>query len=454
MNRPPRLPVTHLKGRALETLALAPVALGALLSSAGAAEARGADSADLKAGASAVVGLEEAMAMGRAQLKAGRVVEALQAYNQALSRAPESIEVLNAVAVCYDRMGKFDTSRTYYETALGIDPQSPLLLNNYGYSLYLQGDRTEATRFLALAVAMGDADVQATAMRILAKIEAEDRAAPARASAQTPLVQQATAEVPRPTPGQPQVIRTSAHEVRLVLGDAPAPAASAPRHRAPQPAAAPQPVAPAILADVLGPDAAAILPVVALSAAEDRMIAEADAAAIRREAVVAAVHAQREVQSLSAAQAAAVPAMMQAMIDLAFGARPVPVAISAPVVGPFAPSRPSLPEAADQEWDRHQLLVATAPRNPGPARAVRQAAPGSLVVAAIVPSKPVARAPDAATLAAAEPVTRKRAFEQPFASDDERLNGFARRLHGGKDTPAVDEQIARLQALIARTANT
>lgn len=453
MTNPASPPAAPVKGRALETLALGPLALGALLSSAGAAEARNDEAADLKVGASSVVGLEEAMAMGRAQLKAGRVVEALQAYNQALSRAPESIEALNAVAVCYDRMGKFDTSRTYYETALGIDPQSPLLLNNYGYSLYLQGARAEATRFLALAVATGDSDVQATAMRILARIEAEGRSTPVRASAPTPMVQQAVAETPRPTPGQPQVIRTSAHEVRLVLGDAPAPVAASPsRRRAPQPVIAPQPVAPAILAEALGPAAAAILPVVALSAAEDRMIAEADAAAIRHDAMVAAVQAQREAQVLSAAQTAAVPAMMQAMIDLALGARPVPAATSAPA--PFAPARPALPEAADQDWDRHQLLVATAPRNPGPARAVRQAASTSLVVAAIVPVKPAVRAPDIATLAATEPVTRKRAFEQPFASDDARLNGFANRLHGADEAPGVDEQVARLQALIARTANT
>ena len=442
--------------RALETAALVPVALGALLAHAGAAEAgTGGGQPGLKAGAKATVSLEDALAAGRGQIEAGRVVEALQAYHQALSQAPESIEALNAVAVCYDRLGKFDSSRTYYEMALGIDPQSPLLLNNYGYSLYLQGDRAGATRFLALAVATGEADVQATALRVLARIEAEGRAVDNAGAAPVAAVQQAAAERP-PAAAGAQIVRTSAHEVRLVLGDVPPPSVSSPAgaRRLPfaRPVVAPMPVAPAILADALGPSAAAILPVAAFSADEERMIAQAEAAAIRREAMAAAIQAQRDAQALSAAPSAAVPAMMQAMLDLALGARPVPASATSIPGEIFAPKRPGLPAASDPEWARYQLLVAGKAPAAGKARDVRTAAARGLLVAGLSPAPPELKTTPEAPLPAAEPITRKRAFEQPFTSDDQRLNRFAGRMQGVEDAPAVEEQVARLQALIARTA--
>jgi hypothetical protein len=64
-----------------------------------------------------------------------------------------------------------------------------------------------------------------------------------------------------------------------------------------------------------------------------------------------------------------------------------------------------------------------------------------------------ARAPLAKALPAAEPLARKRSFEEPFQSDLDALNGFAARLHGqtpdaGDDVAA---QVALLQDLIDRT---
>ena len=433
------------KGRAREALALAPVALTALLAPVGAAEAR---DHGLPKGGATVLGAEEALAQGRAQLSSGRLIEALQAYNQALAQAPESIEALNGVAVCYDRMGKFETSRTFYEMALGIDPQSALLLNNYGYSLYLQGERAEATRFLALALATGDAEVQATALRVLARIEADGRNALPRPDAASPLVQQATATTPEAGPGPARIVRTSAHELRLVLGDAPPKVASRPPPAA-RPAVRPMPIAPAILAEALGPSTAAILPVAAFSEDEDRQIAQAEAAAIRRDAIAAAIHAQRQAQALSASQTAAVPGMMQAMIDLALGARPV-AATAMEAADYFAPNRPAFPDAADPEWGRHQLLVVSAAPSGGSRSAARATAPHTLVVAAVLPSRQTQRAAELKPLPAAEPITRKRAFEQPFVSDDARLNGFADRMQGHEPPMPVDEQVAALEALMAR----
>lgn len=429
------------RGSALELLALT-----AALAHAGAGEA---GTANLRTVApdsapASELGLEEALLQGRTQLAAGRVIEALQAYHHAVARSPDSVEALNGVAVCYDRMGKFDTSRTFYETALGIDPQSALLLNNYGYSLYLQGERAEATRFLALALATGDTGVQATALRTLARIEADGRKPEPRPDIASPTVQQAIAQVPPAQTGQAQIVRTSAHEVRLVLGDTPPP-----RSRARQARPHTLPVAPAILADALGQSAGAILPVVALSAEEDHRIAEAETDAIRREAFALAVHAAQQSRAILAAQAAPTPAVMQAMLDLALGARPV----DTPATGSadyFAPRRPSRPAAADPEWNRSQLLVPTRGAGTDGIRAARAAPTYTMLVAGVVPVHPSLNSAELRSHPAAEPITRKRGFEQPFTSDDARLNGFASRLHHTPEPTTVDEQVERLQALMAR----
>lgn len=444
----------------LPLIALAPAAFGAMLAHAGEAEARDRLLDDAPDGsrrvqdASLAADVEAARTQGRALLQQGKVVEALQQYNQALARDPDSVETLNAIAVCYDRMGKFETSRTYYETALGIDPRSALLLNNYGYSLYLQGERAEAARFLGLAIATGDQDVQATALRILAKIEADNRRAPVP-RAMMPDVLQASAPVPVAALSGPQIVRTSDHEVRLVLAVEKAPDAPrrAPRNAAPRPDA-PMPVAPAILAETLGDRVAAVLPVAALSAEDDRRIADAEAAAIRRDAMAAAAQAQAQAHAAAAAATAAVPAAMQAMIDLALGARPAPAVVSGEKDPLFRAPRPVRLEEQDPAWNNYQLLV-LAPR-PGGKRESDEAraAEALLVTAAGLP--PVRRQPALATPAvrpSTEPLARKRSYERPFDSDDERLNAFAARVQAEADAePDVAEKIARLEALIARVS--
>nr|WP_255696775.1 tetratricopeptide repeat protein [Sandaracinobacteroides sayramensis] len=392
------------------------LALGALLAHATAADAHAGR--PLEDGAAPEASVAEALAEGRTLLAAGDALRALQAYNRALAQAPESVEALNGAAVCYDRLGNFETSRTFYEMALGLDPRSPMLLNNYGYSLYLQGERGEAARFLALAVATGDSDVQATALRILGKIDA-DRGATVDSAHSMDRASAAQTAYPAPTAGSARLLRTSAHEVRLLLGGAPAG----------------------------GAVANAILPVVALSAEEERLIAEAEAAAIRREAVAATIHAQRQAQLLASAQTAAVPAMMQAMLDLALGARPVEGGLAANAADFFAAPRPPLPAAGDPEWNLNQILQGGATPE---ADIRRTATPAGLVGTGLLPPRPDFGAAESPALPADEPLGRKRSFAQPFASDDARLNNFAQRLQHGEAPADVDEQVARLQALIAR----
>ena len=64
--------------------------------------------------------------------------EALDLLQVAKQQSPEDVRVLNAMAVVYDKLGRFDLSKRYYDLALVSDPQSPIVLANIRYSARLQ----------------------------------------------------------------------------------------------------------------------------------------------------------------------------------------------------------------------------------------------------------------------------------------------------------------------------
>ncbi len=151
---------------------------------------------------------------GRGLLAAGDVAGAMAAFRQALLEAPQSVDALNGLAVCYDRLGRYDISRGYYDSALALEPGSALVLNNLGYSLYLQGQYEAAIPVLQRAAAARDPAVVAASRRVLAMVAADMRDKATHASAG-----QALAEVEAPGAH----IETATNgEQRLVL-DAPAP---------------------------------------------------------------------------------------------------------------------------------------------------------------------------------------------------------------------------------------
>ncbi|API60614.1 hypothetical protein BSL82_16055 [Tardibacter chloracetimidivorans] len=107
---------------------------------------------------------------GKAQLAAGNASLALDGFRKALRLNPKSIDALNGLGAAYDRMGRFDLSRNYYERALGLDPDSRMTLNNFGYSLALQGKRVEAQAMLARAEQGAEDTVAGIAARNLAAL--------------------------------------------------------------------------------------------------------------------------------------------------------------------------------------------------------------------------------------------------------------------------------------------
>ncbi|MFZ5467653.1 MAG: LytR C-terminal domain-containing protein [Pseudomonadota bacterium] len=100
---------------------------------------------------------------GLAHYSAGRYGLALESFQQALARHPNSIKALNAVAASYDRLGRFDVAMQYYHRALDIDPRSAQTLNNIGYSLLLQGEREKAGRYFDQALQVEPGNVHAEA---------------------------------------------------------------------------------------------------------------------------------------------------------------------------------------------------------------------------------------------------------------------------------------------------
>jgi tetratricopeptide (TPR) repeat protein len=88
---------------------------------------------------------------GKWHLAAGNIALALDSFRKELRENPNSINARNGLAVAYDRLGRFDLSRRYYEEALALQPDNKIILSNLGYSLVIQGKKQEAETVLAAA---------------------------------------------------------------------------------------------------------------------------------------------------------------------------------------------------------------------------------------------------------------------------------------------------------------
>ena len=74
---------------------------------------------------------------------------ALDLLQVAAARAPADVRVLNAQAVIYDKLGRFDLSARYYARALAVDPSSPIVAHNMAYSARLSGRAVDTGPLLA-----------------------------------------------------------------------------------------------------------------------------------------------------------------------------------------------------------------------------------------------------------------------------------------------------------------
>jgi tetratricopeptide (TPR) repeat protein len=86
--------------------------------------------------------------------------EAVTALRRSLELKPDDMNALSTLALTLDGLHRFQESDSLYERALRLDPQSHLILNNYGYSLAergLQLDRALQMSLQAIAAEPGNA---------------------------------------------------------------------------------------------------------------------------------------------------------------------------------------------------------------------------------------------------------------------------------------------------------
>ena len=328
---------------------------------------------------------EDAYVQGKRLLGLDDTMGALAAFRQALTRAPQSIDALNGVAICYDRLGRPDIARGFYEAGLAIAPDSPALLNNLGYSLYLQGNRDAAVGPLSSAAESVDPAIAASARRTLALI----------AAARTP---SASVDVSEPAPPA-RIEVTSQGEQRLVLGTPARP--------------------PANLA-TLGDDAALASVAPAWTAADDREL-------------IAGVRAEERAEVLALADTSAASPRPAAVAPT----RPVFDIPDVPASWPAAqaPAEGALASITDVIVSGSRIADAdagsTATQAEGLAALARQSVPDPGRIKTLAGQRPRERQPGSA-----------------FESDDPHLNAFAARMRGNTPgiTPALAALAAQVRA--------
>ncbi|MBF0325443.1 MAG: tetratricopeptide repeat protein [Alphaproteobacteria bacterium] len=78
--------------------------------------------------------------LGKAYLAADRLGLALRTLQEAQAKAPKNWEIVSALGVAYDYQEQWDKAQAAYLTALAINPDNPVVLNNLGLSRAQSGD--------------------------------------------------------------------------------------------------------------------------------------------------------------------------------------------------------------------------------------------------------------------------------------------------------------------------
>ena len=179
------------------------------------------------------------IALARGQLALGSVALALEGFRRAVRLDASSVEAMMGVADCYDRMGRFDVSRIYYEKALAAAPSDERIYARLATSLEQQGLLAEALALrgeLAGRRVASKAEVPLAAPVVAAAEGAGDDLA---STLSTSVMVQALADIEAPSdanvpmPAQPtpkrlsdprvaiRLERLNLHEVALVTSAAP-----------------------------------------------------------------------------------------------------------------------------------------------------------------------------------------------------------------------------------------
>ena len=94
---------------------------------------------------------KDPLTQGRALLEHGYPNEAISELSVAAVVGPDLVEANKLLGVAYDRLGLHKQAIEAYDRALSVAPDNAEVLNNYGYSLFLDGRSTEALKRLKQA---------------------------------------------------------------------------------------------------------------------------------------------------------------------------------------------------------------------------------------------------------------------------------------------------------------
>lgn len=97
---------------------------------------------------------------------------AIEAFEDARQIAPQSINVLNALAVSYEEIGRSDIADSYFLEALDVDPSSAQTYNNWAMVHLGRGNPTKAAELLAEAVRLSPGDPMVAGN--IARVDAEN----------------------------------------------------------------------------------------------------------------------------------------------------------------------------------------------------------------------------------------------------------------------------------------
>jgi tetratricopeptide (TPR) repeat protein len=93
---------------------------------------------------------------GRGEILTGQYGLAIDGLTEVVTRDPGNARALTLLAVAYGQLKRFDFADRYHARALEIDPNSAVVLNNWGYSYLVRGDGRRAAGLLERAVATSD----------------------------------------------------------------------------------------------------------------------------------------------------------------------------------------------------------------------------------------------------------------------------------------------------------
>jgi len=100
------------------------------------------------------------MILGRSQLSQNKTQQAVQAFGRAIQVDRARADAFAALGLAYDRSERHDFAQRAYQKALEVEPGRTSTLSNYGMSLALTGNLTEAEAKLREAAAQPGAGIK------------------------------------------------------------------------------------------------------------------------------------------------------------------------------------------------------------------------------------------------------------------------------------------------------